>query len=283
MFGYVNISCASVRDEDKNLYSAYYCGLCKAIGKKSQIMRLGLNNDLTFLLVLLSAIYDEEPQYENNAKCVIHPFKKHREIKMNKVMDFASDMNILLVYLKVCDDVNDDGKYKGIELIAKRSAQKVIKKYPKISSEIQENLKKLSELENNKCNEIDRVADCFGKVLETIFIPEFIEDENTKKVLSWMGYNIGRWIYIADAYDDMPKDIKKKSYNPLLEANYKSFDELKNNIYNSMTYTLANIANAYDLLDIKRNDTLIRNILYAGLPSMQEAIFKKTEEKNESI
>ncbi len=283
MFGYVNISDASISDEDKKLYSAYYCGLCKAIGKKSQMMRLGLNNDLTFLSVLLSAIYDQEPQFKYNSKCMMHGFKKHDEIKLNSVIDYTSDMNILLVYLKICDDVNDDGKHKIIQQVFKNTSEKIKRKYPKISESILDNLNRLSKLEHNECNEIDRVADCFGKMLEAVFIPDFISDENTKKVLSWMGYNIGRWIYIADAYEDMPKDKKKNSYNPLLKANYKSFVDLKNDIYNSMTYTLANIASAYDLLDIKRNDTLIRNILYAGLPSRQELIFNKTEEKNESL
>lgn len=283
MFGYVNISDATITDEDKKLYSAYYCGLCKAIGKKTQLMRLGLNNDLTFLSVLLSAICTEEPQFKYNSKCMMHQFKKHDEIKLNSVMDYTSDMNILLVYLKICDDVNDDGKYKGIKMIFKNKAEKIQSKYPEISKGILDNLERLSELEKNKCNEIDRVADCFGKMLETVFVPEFIKEENSKRVLSWMGYNIGRWIYIADAYEDMPKDKKKNSYNPLLEANYNSFNDLKDDIYNSMTYTLANIANAYDLLDIKRNDTLIRNVLYSGLPSRQEAIFNKAEEKNESL
>ena len=111
-------------------------------------------------------------------------------------------------------------------------------------------------------------------------MPDFIEDEGTKKVLSWMGYNLGRWIYIADAYEDLEKDIKNKNYNPLVF--YKG-ENLKQDIYDSMTYSLANIASAYDLLDIKRNDTLIRNILYAGLPQKQESIFNKTEEDNGSL
>lgn len=282
MFGYVNICAEKISEEDKKLYSSYYCGLCKAIAKKSQFMRLGLNNDLTFLSVLLSGVYAENPEFKLNSRCLMHGFKKHDEVKLNTVMDYTSDMNILLVYLKICDDASDEDKAstKAMKVLFKNTAEKIIRKYPKISSEISENLKKLSVLEENECNIIDEVADCFAKLLEAVFVPDFIKDEGTRKVISWMGYNIGRWIYIADAYEDLEKDKKKNNYNPLLCSNSET---LKKDIYDSMTYTLANVANAYDLLDIKRNDTLIRNILYAGLPLRQEGIFNKTEGNDGSL
>lgn len=285
MFGYVNISCSSIKEEDKKLYLSYYCGLCKAIAAKNQIARIGLNNDLTFLSVLLSGIYQEEPEFKKDLRCAMHGFRKHDEVIINDVLDYTSDMNIFLVYLKLCDDISDENKLSGITMkpIFKKSYKNILKKYPVITKKAEESLIKLSVIEKKNCSLIDEVADCFGKLLETIFVPDFISDENTRKILSWIGYNIGRWIYIADAYEDMEKDKKKDNYNPLLLANYKNSEELKEDIYNSMTYSLVNIANAYDLLDIKRNDTLIRNILYAGLPQRQELIFNKTEGNNGSL
>lgn len=282
MFGYVNICAESISEEDKKLYSSYYCGLCKAISEKSQLMRLGLNNDLTFLSVLLGGVCKEEPLFKTNSRCLMHGLKKHDELKMDKVMDYASDMNILLVYLKFLDDAKDDKTLlkKGMGLFFKNTAKKIKNKYPKTSAIIIENLERLAILEKNNCSSIDEVSDCFAKLLEAIFVPDFIEEERTRKVLSWMGYNLGRWIYIADAYEDRQKDKKKNNYNPLLLINN---DNIKKEIYDSMTYTLANIANAYDLLDVQRNDTLIRNILYAGLPLRQERIFNKTEEENGSL
>lgn len=282
MFGYVNICAQTISEEDKKLYSSYYCGLCKAIAKKSQLMRLGLNNDLTFLSVLLSGVYAENPEFKLNSRCLMHGFKKHDEVKQNIVMDYTSDMNILLVYLKICDDASDEEKAsaKAMKILFNNTAERIKRKYPKAFSDISENLKKLSVLEEGECCVIDEVADCFAKLLEAVFVPDFIEDDGTRKVLSWMGYNIGRWIYIADAYEDIQKDKKKNRYNPLL---YINNENLKKDINDSMTYTLASIANAYDLLDIKRNDTLIRNILYAGLPLKQESIFNKTEGNDGSL
>ena len=130
MFGYVNISQNSITDEDKLIYKSYYCGLCKAIGKKSQRFRLTLNNDLTFLAVLLSGLEKEEPHVLKDKKCIVHHIKKHDEIAFDKVLDYVSDMNILLVYLKVLDDVVDDKKPSSLLLkaILKGKAKRVEKK-----------------------------------------------------------------------------------------------------------------------------------------------------------
>ena len=32
-----------------------------------------------------------------------------------------------------------------------------------------------------------------------------------------MGYIAGKWVYLADALDDLESDLKKKSYNPFLK------------------------------------------------------------------
>lgn len=282
MFGYVNISHNTISEEDRKLYSAYYCGLCKAIGKKSELLRLGLNNDLTFLSVLLSAVIPDDVEILENKKCVIHTFKKHSEVKFSKVLDYTSDMNILLVYLKFCDDVSDEKKISSFfaKCLFSHKAKQVIKKYKKLSDEIKAYLKKLTDLEKDKSCSIDETADCFAKILEKLFVPDFVEDDNTKDILSWMGYNIGRWIYIIDAYCDIEKDKKSKSYNPFI---YCDNPDIKKLTYDTLTYTLNNIANAYDLLKVYRSDTLIKHILYSALPLRQEQIFNETEEKYGSI
>ena len=56
----------------------------------------------------------------------MHGFKNHDEIKVNPVTEYTSDMNILLVYFKICDDVSDEQKLskKGLKLICKKTAEK---------------------------------------------------------------------------------------------------------------------------------------------------------------
>lgn len=282
MFGYVNISEGIISEQDKELYKSYYCGLCKAIGTKTQIFRLTLNNDLTFLSVLLSAIDENEPTFISDRNCIVHPKKKHKEISFDRIMDYVSDMNILLVYLKICDDALDEKKPSAnlLKFLFGFRAKQTQAKYPVLSKNINTYLTRLSELEKKKCPYIDEVADCFAKILEEIFVPEFLSDDSSKKILSWIGYNLGRWIYIIDAYSDIEKDRKQKSYNPFLISEDK---EIKTSTYDALTFALSNISNAFDLLEIRRNETLLKNIFFSGLPGVQDSIFSKTEENNGSI
>ena len=281
MFGYVNICAGCISEEDKKLYGSYYCGLCKEIGKKSQMLRMGLSNDLTFLAILLSGVTEKTPEILENKACVLHHIKKHSEIKSDMILEYAADMNILMTYFKLCDDINDDKKLSSILIkpVFSKKIRDIGKKYDKKVLTIEEKLKKLYTLEKEKCSDIDRVSDCFAKILEELFSPEFISDNETIRILKWMGYNVGRWIYMIDAYNDIEKDKKSNSYNPFL-----CMDSINTKlVYESLTYTLNNIANAYDLLKIYRNDSLIRNILYQGLSHKQDSVFKLTEEKDESI
>lgn len=281
MFGYVNISQGSISEEDKRLYSAYYCGLCKAIGEKSQRFRLTLSNELTFLAVLLSAVCPHKQEIAEGRHCIAHPFKKHREICFDAVLDYVSDMNILLAYLKVCDDAQDEGTLsdRAKRMFLSGKARAVEEKYPVTAEKIRTNLKRLYELEKEKSASVDMTADCFAKVLEAVFCPDCIGfDKETLGILGWMGYNMGRWVYIIDAYADLEKDRKNGGYNPFLYCGgiSKATDD-------ALYYTLANIANAYDLLKVYRNDSLIKNFLFSGLPEKQQYILTRTEEANGSL
>ena len=270
MFGYVNISQGSISEADKKLYSAYYCGLCKKIGEKSQLFRFTLSNDLTFLAILLSAALDDEPIIAENLHCMAHPVKKHSEIQKSKAVSYAADMNILLVYLKVCDDEADDGKLsdKLKRLIFSHKAKAVERKYPQESEIVKSELARLLSLEKAKSPSIDETADCFAKMLEAVFAPKELGfDDETISVLKWIGYNIGRWIYIMDAYADYEKDKKSGSYNPFI---YGGLD--KPEVSEGLYHTLAAAANAYELLTVYRCDSLIRNIIFSGLPERQESV-----------
>ena len=43
----------------------------------------------------------------------------------------------------------------------------------------------------------------------------YCKDEKLEN-FRWMGYNLGKWIYILDAYDDIEEVINRKTYNPII-------------------------------------------------------------------
>lgn len=293
MFGYVNICKDELKIKEYNLFRAHYCGLCKAIGKRgSEIARLGLSYDMTFLALVLSAV-DKEKVCIFQKRCAAHILHKHGEIHNSRAIDYAADMSVILAYLKLYDDWQDDRSIKALFGMAAyyTAVRKVKRRYKNIYDDILNLLRKLTALEKENCSDIDMTADCFANILKILFTPDFIEDENTRRTLEWLGYNTGRWIYIIDAYNDIEKDVKKKNYNPFVikyNINEENCTEVKKDIAEkiqmSMDYTLASVASAYELLTVYRNDDILRNIIYIGLKSKQDYIMGKTKEEiNESI
>ena len=263
MFGYVNAYKDLLRVCDYNVFRGYYCGLCKQLGKSfNQLTRLGLSYDMTFLAILISSLNEEKPDLKMQ-KCIAHPFSKRPVIKGDNGIEYSAHMSVILTYMKLKDDWDDERSIKSMGRHAYFfSMKKSAKKYPVQYKCIKGNLEELSRLEKEKCKNPDEVADCFGKLLEGIF-----DADGKNKPLSWLGYHIGRYIYILDAYKDIEDDIKKKSYNPFIEMYGKDLDKnvLKESIKTSLTFTLSEISNAFNLLDIKKNRELLENIIYLGL------------------
>ena len=63
MFGYVTIHRPELKIKDEQRYRAFYCGLCRSLrdryGRSGQTT---LSYDMTFLAMLLSALYEPETQ-----------------------------------------------------------------------------------------------------------------------------------------------------------------------------------------------------------------------------
>ena len=114
--------------------------------------------------------------------------------------------------------------------------------------------------------------------LQLLFTPDFIEDQNTRRILGHMGYMLGRFIYILDAYEDMAKDKKKHSFNVfLLNPALPDKEELRA----SLTFTLSNVASSYELLTLKVNKPILDNI-YLGLSNVLDNVLDhKGEKKHE--
>ena len=97
MFGYIAINKAEMKFKDYDMYQAYYCGLCRRLkecyGKRGQ---LTLSYDMTFLIVLLTGLY-EPKTITGEIRCIAHPLEKH-PTKINEYTDYAASMNLILSY-----------------------------------------------------------------------------------------------------------------------------------------------------------------------------------------
>ena len=91
MFGYVTIYRKGLADADMDRYQAYYCGLCRALGRRyGRTGQLALSYDMAFVAILLTALYDVPTAY-TAGRCAPHPIKP-RPRADNEFMDYAADM-----------------------------------------------------------------------------------------------------------------------------------------------------------------------------------------------
>lgn len=285
MFGYVTIDKSVLTENEYKTFCGYYCGLCKSIGKNvSQVSRLGLSYDITFFALVLSSLMGEGERH--NGKCVLHPLSEKEIVHSDRAVSYAAAAGCVLAYLKFKDDFEDDKSIKALLKMAvfHRGYKRACAKLERECGLIKKQLKILSELEKSYSDSVDDTADAFAKILEALFTPEFIEDENIRRILAWLGYNLGRWIYIMDAVNDFEDDKKDKAYNPFVEMGYTDFGKCAEDTALSLTLTLEGVASSFELLDFASNKELIGKIIYIGLKEKQRLILDgQGKDKNESI
>lgn len=266
MFGYVKIYKDELKIKEYNLFRAYYCGLCKALGKRFGFMtRLGLSYDMAFLAFMLSSANEDLIDIKKES-CIIH-ISKRAIVKNSDIINYTADMSIVLAYYKLLDDIKDDFSLKAILALPAYvfPMRKVKKQRKKEVESIKKNLELLSVLEKKKCDELDEVAHCFANILQSLFSPSFLPKNDD---MSALGYHLGRWIYIIDAFADVEKDAKSKSYNPINIS--KAPKEL---IEQSLSYTLYTIGEHAKKIPHK-NREVVNNIIYLGLRNVQDRVMK---------
>ena len=268
MFGYVVVHQPELKIKEFEIYKGYYCGLCHTLLKRHGISgQMTLTYDMTFLAMLLSSLYEAEV-FEESRRCLIHPARKHRCIR-TVYTDYVADMNLLLSYYKAKDDWNDD--HSLLKLAFSKMIQKhAIKNQSMpdtqfISYEIKADkiaslLNELNILEKQKISDIDVMAGIFGSIMAVLFEPkEDLWSASLKKI----GFFLGKFIYILDAYDDLEKDRKRGNYNPFYELSQKpDFDA---QIHSMLTMMIAESTKAFEYLPVLDNAEILRNIMYAGV------------------
>ncbi len=280
MFGYIQIDKDELKVRDYNLFKSYYCGLCQSLKKEYGFpARYFLSYDLTFLAVLLDALQKERPEISPQ-RCLANPMVRRPVARQNPILSYAAAVNVLLVWFKLKDDWADNHSTKALFLmpwmLGKRN--KARKAHPELYDKTKSALSTLSSLEKEQCPEPDAVAASFGTLMADIFDTSLAKSDEQRRILTHMGFLLGRIIYLLDAWADLEEDQKKKAYNPFLLAKSIAAEDVKL----SMDYTLSELANSFSLLKATHNQEILDNIIYLGLKRKADAVFdgKKTKENH---
>ena len=266
MFGYIKISKGELKIKEYELYRGVYCSLCKVLGKNyGLVSRFTLNYDFTFLTLLNMSLQDTCDQFKTKG-CTFNPLKKCNFCTNTAPFQMPSAAAMIMSYYKLLDNIQDE---KGVKKLGyyllkpflKSANKKARKQYPDIEKIVCSYINEQNILENQNCQEIDKIADPTAKALSQILML-CSEDYSQKRILERLGYCLGRYIYLLDAFCDLKEDIKKGSYNVLKN---KPENEVNDYIKSQIYFCINEAAKAFELLDIKKYKTILGNIIYLGL------------------
>lgn len=282
MFGYVIPDKMNMFMKDYYNYKAYYCGLCKRIGKDcGQFMRLTTNYDMVFFDMFCHSVMEISPNYKNEA-CILSP-KKKSIVKGDELTDKIVDVNTLLIYYKLLDDKLDSKKPSFSKSIARNLVvtgkyKKAKTKFEQLDKFFSSEYDRLRKMENEGTASIDMFADPFANMLREA-VKEVLCDKCNQDIED-MFYNLGKWVYIIDAIDDTQSDFENKEFNPFFVGyNYESEDKFFQDKKSDLEFLLKScynsICNAYKNIQLKFNEGAITNILWYGMLMRTEDVLER--------
>ena len=278
MFGYVVVNSQELKIKDFNKYRSYYCGLCASLRENYGLRgQMSLSYDMTFLTMLLTSLYEPETDTVCRRGCAAKPFSKHVE-RRNSFSDYTADMTMLLSYYKCMDDWDDEKNFGRLlyALTIKRDIGAVRSKYPAKCEFIEKKLAEIKAIENRRERGIDAASGTFGEIMAEVFL--WRRDE-WERDLREIGFFLGKFIYLLDAYDDLEEDRKSGGYNVLVpRSGQPGFQRECRKI---LVMMMSECARAFERLPLIENADILRNILYSGVWNKYNAAYHEARKRAE--
>ena len=277
MLGYITPKREEHKVKEFDRYRGFYCGLCFDLKKHcGEAARFSLTYDMTFLAILLTSLYDTKTSSEMRY-CILHPLQKKLVIH-NKYTEYAAKMSLMMTYQNLADDWYDEKKAAakiGAEVL-KRAYQKAAAEYPRQRKALNRYIKKLHEVEEEGSIDLDKAAGYTGDFFKEVFI--YDRNDVWAEDLGEVGFYIGKFIYLMDAYEDIGKDKKSGSYNPFISyLDREDFEDFARDVLMMMP---THAAAAFERLPLVGDTEILRNILYAGIWNKYEELKNKKDKAN---
>ncbi len=286
MFGYVRIDKPELKVREYETYRAAYCGLCRSMGKCTGCSsRMTLSYDFAFLLIFRTVLAGEKLRTVTS-RCPVHPLRKKPMLETSTESRYVSCAAALLLYYKCKDDLRDERggrrlRARALFGTAKRMRKKALRALPALSvldERISASMEAIADAENTSEPSVDRYAALSGELLSEIFA--FGLPDVQARIAKTVGYHVGKWIYLLDAYDDLAEDRERDRFNPYLllwgrDEGMEKSPEHRENVRVALLSELAEAEKAIDLVDFYGYADfygVLRNILYGGMPKTAEAI-----------
>jgi len=290
MFGYTIPIESMLSSIDTKIYRNYYCEACHQLKQEYGFLSTAVvNYEMTFMNIFLNSLLDEGILIKQQSKGKICILK--RSAGNTELLKKLATYTILVANNGLIDDKIDSPSLKsnlGL-LTLNRAIIKAKKDCPEYDEVIMKDYIALRNSENDNCNDVIKMGQLSAQsmldVLEMMLGEIFTDD------LRELFKNLGVWVYVMDAIEDLDEDALDGTYNPFLAGrndftNMKEF--IQNNIYvftNIISGIIRNIQTSYSNMrpSLRYNQTIIDNIIYQGIPASTQRIMKGDKTMNLNI
>ena len=274
MFGYVRPVKDELKVRELHAYEAVYCGLCRAIGRGSGLIaRCFLNYDFVFLALLLSP--QETPQ-AGKCRCPARLWCRKKNCIAMQGVTLAADAGTILSYWKLQDTVADGDVWSRLGarvlcVLLRGGYRRAAGRQPAFDRAVRRCLDELRALEQARTPSLDRPADTFARILQAA-APETGQSARDR-AMGQLLYHVGRWIYLLDAWDDLEQDRRKGAYNPIALRFPGTEMEHRDYLRTTLRHSRNLASSALSLLELGQWEGIVYNIVYLGLPAVEELVF----------
>ena len=243
-----------------------------------------LNYDFAFLAILLSQGEGET----RRGRCLPHPVKPREYFLPTPAMDLAADESVILAYWQLQDGIADSrgpkrGKYRAAAAALRSGYERAAASRPAFAAATREQLSRLAQLEAERCASLDAPADAFARLLASAAMEA--PDTVQRRVLEQLLYHLGRWIYLIDAADDLPRDFEDGSYNPLIyrfSLSQGKLDESQRREFSTtLDHSIHQMAAAFELGEFGVWTDFLEKTIYQGLFQVGRAVLDGTFRKRD--
>ena len=261
MLGVMTVRKEELRFREFDRYRGFYCGLCRAIGKRcGKACRMALSFEMTFAAMLLTALYEPETAQEEH-RCAFHPI--HRRLMLhNEAIDYCADLSALISYYDLRDGWEDERRVDRLaeSALLKAAAERAGAALPRQRQAVEDYVRQLHEVERRNDPTLDAAANLTGNVMAELLV---MREDVYSRDLRELGFYLGKFIYLCDSYEDLERDEKRGSYNPLRSRRVDpAFETSCEQMLSDM---MARASQAFERLPILQDAEIMRNILYSGI------------------
>jgi|GEM_PF-3083714 len=250
MFGYIR----PVRPQMKVCcyedYKMIFEELQKTVKKQYGLINKVLLNYDFALLAMLESAYSSAPA----------------DSEVQDKYDLTAAVAVILMRV----NVGSKNKFTNrlIGAVINKGYKKARMKYPELAKYIIRKLKKQAKLADLGCKSIDRASEPFADIVGEI-LARLSDKPQEKEPLRRVGFLLGRYVFIMNAFDNVIEDYENGGVNPLVIGNVLinefDFDDVKKKTEHSVNFTIGALASAYLQLDFTLHRQIIDNIVYMGL------------------